>query len=231
MMIRQIPLGMWLREGVTFENFAGDANRQLLTALHDPHEHFVFLWGAHGLGKSHLLQAACHAATAHGERSVYLPLAEAGQFAPAILDGLEQMALVAIDDLDTVTGEREWETALFHLYNRIRDGGGCRLLVAARRPLTLLGLVLPDLRSRLGWGLVYQMQPLSDKDKLLALQQRARRRGFDLSDEVGDYLMRHYPRDTGRLFRLLDDLDQRSLAEQRRLTIPFVKQVIESEQE
>lgn len=224
---------MWLRQGATFDSYVSAANQQLLdnirriVALSD--EHFIFIWGAEGVGKTHLLQAACHVVTGNGQSSVYLPMQEAAQFAPEILEDLEQMSLVAIDDIDAVAGEQSWETALFNLYNRVRDSGTSSLIVSARQPLANLGLVLPDLLSRLSWGLVYQVQAMTDEEKLQALKQRADSRGFDLPDEVANYLLRHYQRQTAALFDLLERLDQRSLAEQRRLTIPFVKQVIETD--
>ncbi len=228
--VKQLPLGMWLREGASFDNYFATANSQLLASLKSSDEQFVFLWGTESVGKTHLLQAVCHVATAKGEGSVYLPMSEAEQFAPEMFEGLEQMSLVAIDDVDAIAGDRDWETALFNLYNRICDTGTGRLLVAANKPLPELGLALPDLQSRLSWGLVYQVQAMSDDEKGLALKQRADSRGFELPDEVAHYLLRHYQRQTSALFKLLERLDQQSLAEQRRLTIPFVKQIIEAEE-
>ncbi len=227
--IKQLPLGMWLREAANFENFLTSLfNQPLLASLKNAEEPFVFLWGGASTGKSHLLQAACHAITARGGNSVYLPMSEVDQFAPEMLEGLEQMPLVAIDDVDIIAGDRDWETALFSLYNRIRDSGNNRLLVAANKPLLEIGWLLPDLQSRLSWGLVYQVQAMNDNEKRLALQQRADHRGFELPDDVANYLLRHYQRQPSALFELLDMLDQYSLAEQRRLTIPFVKQIIET---
>lgn len=228
--LNQLSLSMWLRESATFANYVSGGNAQSVTALQQAcaggSERFIYLWGGDGVGKSHLLQGACHAAAEQG--SVYLPLSEPG-LAPEMLEGLEQMAVVAVDDLDAIAGQREWETALFHLYNRIRDQGHGVLLIAASQPLAGVALTLPDLRSRLAWGLVFQLHTLSDGEKLAALQQRAHQRGFELSEEVGRYLLRHYQRDMSALFELLELLDQRSLAQQRRLTIPFVKEVIGSE--
>lgn len=228
--LNQLSLRMWLRESATFANYVAGSNLQVITALQQAcsggSERFIYLWGSDGVGKSHLLQAACHAAAEHG--SVYLPLSEPG-LAPEMLEGLEQMAVVAVDNIDAIAGQREWETALFHLYNRIRDQGHGVLLIAANQPLAAVAIKLPDLRSRLAWGLVFQLHTLSDAEKLAALQQRARQRGFELSEEVGRYLLRHYQRDMSALFELLELLDQRSLAQQRRLTIPFVKEVIGSE--
>lgn len=228
--VQQLALRMWLRESATFANYVSGSNAQVVAALQQActggAERFIYLWGGDGVGKSHLLQAACHAATEGG--SVYLPLNEPG-LAPEMLDGLEQMAVVAVDNLDAIAGQRDWETALFHLYNRIRDQGHGVFLIAANQPLAGSALTLPDLRSRLAWGLVFQLHTLSDGEKLAALQQRAHQRGFELSEEVGRYLLRHYQRDMSALFELLELLDQRSLALQRRLTIPFVKEVIGAE--
>ena len=232
--VRQLPLSMWLPPGASFANYVSAANRQALAgcrAAVDGQERFVYLWGATAVGKTHLLQAACHGATDRGAGSVYLPLRQADQFAPEILEGLEQMAVVALDDIDAVAGQRPWEIALFDLYNRIRDRGHGALVMASRRPLAELGLALPDLQSRLAWGLVYQLQPMSDAEKHQALRRHADERGFELPDEVGRYLLRHYHRQTGALFELLQRLDRVSLAEQRRLTIPFVKQIIDSDPE
>jgi DnaA family protein len=225
-MVKQLPLSMWLREGATFTNYVAGENEQVVKALSQ--EQFVYLWGNEGVGKTHLLQAACHAASAANKASAYLPMAEVAELLPEMLEGLEQMDVIVVDDIDAIAGDKQWETALFHLYNRVRDSGQGVLFVAATQPLASIKLNLPDLQSRLAWGLVYQLHALSDDEKLAALQQRADSRGFELPDEVGRYLLRHLPRDMVALFGLLDRLDQLSLAEQRRLTIPFVKQVIES---
>ena len=223
----QLALRMWLRESATFENFIEGSNGLLLDSLKQlgQSEHFIYFWGPDGEGKSHLLQAACHAVSDRGGTAVYLPLSEPS-LVPEMLEGLEQMSLVAVDNIEAVAGDGAWETALFNLYNSIRDQGRGALVVAGLQPLAALGLRLPDLQSRLAWGLVFQLQVLSDAQKLVALQQRAHGRGFELSDEVGQYLLRHCRRDMAGLFMLLDKLDHASLAHQRRITIPFVKNII-----
>ena len=221
---------MWLRQGATFASYVAGTNAQLVELISRSEiagqDRFFYLWGSEGVGKSHLLQAACHAATARAEGGVYLPMREIAELGPEMLEGMEHMAVVAVDDIDAIAGQRAWETAFFHLYNRIRDQGHGMLLVASSQPLAAVEFGLPDLQSRLAWGLVFQMQALSDDEKLLALQQRADSRGFELPDEVGRYLLRHYLRDMSALFDLLERLDQHSLEQQRRLTIPFVKQVM-----
>jgi DnaA family protein len=144
---------------------------------------------------------------------------------PQMLEGMEQMALLALDDVERLAGNREWEQALFHLYNRMRDAGH-RMIVAGNAAPAALGITLPDLLSRLGWGPVYQLQTLNDSEKAAALRMRARQRGMDLSGEVADYLLHHASRDMHDLFALLERLDEGSLAAQRKLTIPFVRTFI-----
>ncbi len=225
-MASQLPLHIGLGDYARFENFYAGPNRELLDTLQGfaagSDERFCFLAGAFGSGKSHLLQACCAAV---GGRAVYLPLSAIHQPTPDLLDDLEQMSLVCLDDIDGICGQPDWEEALFDLYNRIREAGG-RLLVAAEGLPQALGIRLPDLVSRLRWGLVYQLRPMDDGERLAALQLRARLRGFELPDDTGQYLLRRMPRDLPALFELLDHLDQASLVAKRRLTIPFVRTVL-----
>lgn len=221
----QLPLGIGLKDAATFDNFFSAGNELVLEALQQGNDRMLYLWGPTGCGKSHLLQALCHETAANGQSPVYLPLEELRMLSPELLEGLEQQALIAVDDIQAIAGIWQWEEALFHLYNRVRDGGQ-RLVVSATVAPAGLGLTLPDLVSRLGWGPVFQLTLLSDTDKRAALQMRARRRGLEMGDEVADYLMRRCPRDMDSLFNLLNQLDQASLAAQRRLTIPFVRELL-----
>jgi DnaA family protein len=117
--------------------------------------------------------------------------------------------------------------ALFSLYNRLRDAGAC-LVIAARVPPEQLGIELADLRSRLSWGLIFELKGLSDEQRLVALQHRARARGLELPQEVGQFLLRRYPRDMSTLFGLLEVLDRASLEAKHKLTLPFVKSVLKT---
>ena len=224
-MSQQLPLGIALRDGAAFENFYPGSNQAAVAAVHGMAAPGVYLWGAPGTGKTHLLQAACAAALRQNNRAAYLPLREAAQFTPAMLQGWEDFALVCVDDLDAVAGHADWERALFHLYNGVRDAGGCLHVTAAAAPAQS-GIALADLRSRLGHAPVYQLQALDDAGKLAVLQQRAMRRGFELPAETADYLFSRYQRDMHSLCNLLDVLDTASLAAQRKLTIPFVRNVL-----
>jgi DnaA family protein len=229
-MLPQLALDMRLAPGTSFASYFVGANGEAVDAVRAlaeaRGESFLFLYGSRGLGKSHLLQAACRLAADMGEPVAYLPLVEAVQWSPTVVDGLESMALVALDDLDAVVASAEWQEALFHLFNRLRSAGQ-RLLVAAERRPADLGLALNDLVSRLQWGLVLRLQDHDDAQKAAGLHFHARLRGLELPAETVRYLLVHYPRELPSLFRLLDRLDQASLMAQRRLTVPFVRQILQ----
>jgi DnaA family protein len=229
-MAKQLLLDIGLLDSISFANFYSAGNQQVVSCLKnlagDNGEYFVYLWGSRGCGKTHLLQAACHLVANHGGTPVYVPLQQKEEFSPEVLQGLEDLSLVAIDDVQAVAAHGKWEEALFYLYNRVRERGS-RLVVAGNTSPAGLGLTLPDLSSRLAWGLVFQIQTLNDNDKTTALKMRAEHRGFDLPDEVAQYLLRRCSRDMQSLFDLLDQLDIASLAEHRRLTIPFVRNIIQ----
>lgn len=227
--MQQLPLQLLPKEGCTFNSFFAGSNHlvfEILKNIFDAgSEQQIYIWAAQGRGKSHLLQAACHAASARGLTASYLPLAQMPGVTPDILEGIEQLDLVAIDDLDSILGQADWEHALFALINLSRTSE-VRLLFAAEKNPAVQDLILPDLRSRLTWGPVFNLQALTDDEKQAALQWRAQARGLELPDNVANYLIEHCPRDLFALFESIDTLDQASLAQQRRLTIPFVKQVL-----
>jgi len=146
----QLPLGLVLRDSARFAGFFSGPNTEAVRALQalavGEGETLVYLFGVDGLGKTHLLQAACHAAGESGQTAAYLPLAELHGLSPDLFDGLERMQLVCVDDVQTIAGQPDWETGLFHLFNRLRDVGG-RLLVAGLERADRIGLQLPDLVS------------------------------------------------------------------------------------
>lgn len=229
-MINQLTLGVGLKDEATFANFYSGNNAQLVTALQyaaqGTGEKIIYFYGAFGQGCTHLLQACCHEAHQNHRSSVYIPLLKKNDFSPEIFEGLESLQLVCVDDVHGIAGDPVWEEALFHAYNRIHDAGGC-LIVTANVAPKALGLALPDVVSRLTWGIIFQLQPLTDAEKLLILMMRAERRGMTLSEEVGKFILNHCPRHMSTLFAALDALDKISLAAQRKLTIPFVKTVLQ----
>jgi len=227
----QLPLGLELRDNARFESFYPGENEEVVGCLRScaggPFEPLVFVAGAAGLGKTHLLQAACHHAAQFQRSAVYLPLGQAADMSPGILDGLEQMDLACLDDIDAIAGQAIWEQGLFDFFNRARDAGHV-LLVSASMRADRIGFELPDLVSRLGWGVTYLLKPLDDETVLAAMMARARGRGLELPEETARYLLHRFPRNLGSLFALFDELDRASLVNQRRLTIPFVKAVLEA---
>ncbi len=226
----QLTLGLSLKDEATFDNFYTGKNTEIVEELKKTAsgqgERIVYLCGSRGQGCSHLLQACCHHAHQSQLRSVYLPFTNLIMLSPDILSGLEELALICLDDLHLIAGQPEWEEAVFHFYNRVYDAGG-RVVIAAHDLPKAIHVGLPDLVSRLSWGIVYQLHSLSDAEKLLVLTMRAHRRGISLSEEVGKYILTHCPRHMGTLFAALEALDKASLAAQRRLTIPFVKEVLQ----
>ncbi|CAM4183293.1 DnaA inactivator Hda [Serratia silvae] len=173
-----------------------------------------------------MLHAACAELSQCGEAVGYVPLDKRAYFVPEVLDGMEQLALVCIDNIECIAGDEEWEMAIFNLYNRILETGRTRLFITGDRPPRQLNLHLPDLASRLDWGQIYKLQPLSDEEKLQALQLRAKLRGFELPEDVGRFLLKRLDREMRTLFMTLDQLDRASITAQRKLTIPFVKEIL-----
>lgn len=229
-MIDQLTLGVGLKDQATFANYYAGVNGPLIQELKNTSsgmgERIIYFCGSGGQGCTHLLQACCHEANRHKLTAGYIPLASLIEFSPAIFEGLESLMLVCIDDLHLIAGRPAWEEAFFHAYNRIHDAGG-RLIVTANVMPKSLGVALPDVVSRLSWGVVFQLQPLTDKEKLGVLIMRASLRGMTLSEEVGKFILNHCPRHMSTLFAALEALDKTSLAAQRKLTIPFVKFVLQ----
>lgn len=213
-----------------FETYHEAANGAALAGLRqlvrETGRQALWVHGPTGVGKTHLLQASSAFAGQRGLTSAYLPLAASGELVPGLLAGLEQIDLVALDDIDAIAGHTAWEQALFTLYNELMEQGG-RLACSAQLPPSGLAFKLPDLASRLSACVVHRLLPIAERDQGPALQRRAEHRGLELPDETLSYLTRRTPRDFATLCRLLDDLDTEALAAQRRLTVPFVRQVLE----
>jgi DnaA-homolog protein len=230
---QQLSLGVSLNDDATFENFyapANTPNAQILSALQTQiekvNEPFIFRWGAPGCGLTHLLLGACHYAQTLEKTFQYFPLRELAGYAPdELFSGLEALDLIVLDAIDEVINRPEWELALFNLFNRLRDAGKLLLVAAVQGPQEL-SIRLPDLKSRLQWGAIFHVHTLDDDQKQAALQFRAKARGLELNDEVAAYIIQRLPRDMNELFWQLNRLDHASLAEQRKLTIPFVKKIL-----
>jgi regulatory inactivation of DnaA Hda protein len=167
----QLSLGVSLRDDATFDNYfvASERTAQAIHRLKclagDPDQQLLMVWGMRGSGLTHLLQAACHIAGEHQRRVQYLPMADVrGYEAAHLCDGLEEMDIVCLDGIEHICGNAQWEKNLFHLFNRLRDGGKS-LLVSSHESPTTLPIALADLKSRLLGCEVYQIESLNDEGK------------------------------------------------------------------
>jgi DnaA-homolog protein len=228
--LRQIPLGVRLPDRAVFAGFLPAHNVQALEHVRrlagGERSGLSWLCGPSGCGKTHLLQATCSAASVT-LRAGYLPLAAVATLGVGVLDGLLQLECLCLDDIDRVAGQLEWERAIFSLLRELEDAGG-RLLLSAQTPPALVRWALADLGSRCAAGAVFQLRALDEDERRAALQLRARLRGLELPEETWQWLRRRFPRDMRTLYELLDTLDEAALAAQRRLTVPFIREVLQA---
>ncbi len=229
-MAGQLALRVKLRDDARFDNFHGERNAAAAFRLQESVKQSsvpcIVVCGDEDTGKSHLLQAVCHWAEEHELTAVCLSIEEILPFGPAALDGLEQFQRVCLDDLQALANKPDWEEAVFHLYNRIFDCGGQLVFSMTDLP-GHLPFSLPDLVSRLRHGLLVQLTPQRDEDRTRILMARAEQRGLVLGEDVAAFILRRAPRRLADLLAILDQLDDNSLKAQRRLTIPFVKTVLD----
>jgi DnaA family protein len=226
--VAQLPLAVGLADHARFETFVAGANGSAvahLRAAGNGAAEVLWIWGAASTGKSHLLQAACHAATVAGHRAMYVPLGTALAAEPGILAGLETVDVLAIDAAERVAADADWERTLFALLNGVRERRGT-LVLAARTAPAASGFRLPDLASRVAGAVTYRLQPLDHEGRVLALLAHAGARGLDLERPAAEYLLNRVDRDMAGLVRWLDRLDRESLVEQRRVTIPFIRELL-----
>lgn len=221
--MQQLVFDLAAPEPPSFANFVPGRNAEAFAALvrfasGAADETGLLLWGGQGVGKTHLLRAAVASSQAQGREAIYV--GEAGALGATDPDVLATRALVAVDAIDGASAEIQGR--LFSLYNGLKGHRGHLLVAAAVPPAALT--VREDLRSRLGWGLVYEIVALTDAEKPAALQAYARQRGLRVGDGVVEYLLVHGRRDMAWLTASLAALDRHSLAAKRPLTVPFVRE-------
>ena len=228
-MAEQIPVQFDLQAEQSFASFYTASHQQVIQHLTDTAsgegEQQLYLWGKHGSGKSHLLQACCLHAHQRRRTAFYLPLDDHELPSPEILSGLETYDLVCIDNIDNCAGKSDWELGLFNFYNLHRENNN-QLIVAAHCPANYLAIELADLKTRMNWGLTLKLHELSDTEQIAALTFKAKNLGFEISPQVGDFLRKHYARDLPELWHLLPKLEQATLVAKRKLTVPFLKQIL-----
>lgn len=233
-MAEQLPLPVQLPDGETFSSFVVGENQQLVHQLRTLCEDktaeltpfLTFISGDNGVGKSHLLYALCHEAQLKDKTHLYISLKQKNEFSEHLLLGLEDLDIVCLDDIHLIQEDENWQIAIFDLINRIKERGCCHLVLTANAGPNRLEFQLPDLQSRLGWGVSYRIQTLEESLRAEALTIRAEQRGLALTEDVARFLIAHTKRDMPSLMAVLNTLDQLSLQEKRRLTIPFIKSAL-----
>jgi DnaA family protein len=228
----QLALPFYLNEKHTFENFYPGANHLLVRCLKalilgEAPTPMLYMWGHQGVGCTHLLQASYYYAKANKKNALYFSLEDVQQKYTAndlqcLIQGYD---IVCIEALESIANQIQWEEALFHVYN-ILIANSTPMIFAAHQVPKQLTFTLPDLISRLNSGLLFQVHELNDQEKLRALQLRAKLHGLELSESVAQFLLSRLARDSKALFGVLEQLDQSSLIHQRKLTIPFVKEIL-----
>lgn len=234
-MAQQITLPVQLPDGEIFSTFHGNENQQLIHHLErlarqkvDQQTPIVsYIHGDRGCGKSHLLFSVCHEALINDIPHIYIGLKQIADLSVDMLDGLENMGVICIDDIEQLKGHADWQVGIFDLINRVIENGRSFILFSANTNPKRLAIELDDLRSRLVWGITFSVKAISESNKAGALINRAEHRGMHMPDEVANFLMTHVPRDMKNLIKVLDRLDTLSLQEKRKLTVPFVKSALQ----
>lgn len=228
-MSRQTLIPVNAESESSFDSFCVGNNTELLTEIHRIVEgvqsrRVLYFWGEAGTGKTHLLNACCQLARTLARPHAYLPL-DGLDLDQSGIDGIEPRALVCFDDLQTIAGNTSAQAIVFNLYEKLINRSGT-IIVSANQAIGWLGLELKDLESRLASGGIYRLARLQEQDQLGALKSRARDKGINLNDQVLKFIITHYQRDTASLFSLLDRIDNVSLVEQRKITVPFIKSLL-----
>jgi DnaA-homolog protein len=215
----------------TFANYIASGNETVYHVLQDvircETESSIYLWGRRGTGKTHLLQAAVAYLSAQGKTPFYLPLVAWQQFSPEMLDGLETLDLVCLDDIQYIVGQPEWEQAVFHLFNQLRDMG-TPLIISSNNAPNALGLGLSDLVSRFSWGGVYYLEPADDNRRREVLHSYAHELGLHLPENVFHLLLHETTeQDLKTLTQWIKRIDQASFAMKKKPNLAWVRHLLE----
>ena len=228
--LSQIPFEFGNFQKIDFASFIQGKNKELLSLLNTvtkkEQNECLYIWGPHGTGKTHLLQAACKQASEINYQVAYIPLKHHKEFDPEILNGLGQLDLICIDDVEFISDNLEWQQRLTLVYNEIRDNSNSIIFSSTFSPRSI-SIELDDLRSRLSWGQVFKIKPPDDQLKIQILKKKATERSFELSNNVAEFLIHRSDRDLNSLIIILDKIDRLSLAKKRKVTIPLVKELID----
>ncbi|MBE1301221.1 MAG: DnaA regulatory inactivator Hda [Alteromonadaceae bacterium] len=231
---QQMPLPIANLPRFAFDNYLTGENAELLfrlknlSPIESSHKKPIFIYcGDEAVGKSHLLHASYQKIQSQGYNTTFLDLNSLVDYPPMILEQMEQLDVIFIDHLDAIVGKREWEVALFDLINKVLEREKGLIVLTSRTIPALTEFSLPDLKSRLMWGDTIKIVPLNNDDKQAYFMMKAKERGFKLTEDVTKYLINRIARDTKTLNTWLDKLDEVSLQEKRKLTIPLLKQLLD----
>ncbi len=222
----QLPLDIRLDDSARLDNFYLGDNQQLvqrLEGLRENHHEFYFVWGNQSVGKSHLAQAICRDLSEREKVAVYIPL-DNQAMRPEVLEGLEFADVVCLDAFEHIATDPEWEVAIFDLFNRIKLSDKS-LLIFSEISIASIQVELADLRSRLTSMEVYKLNGLNPDNQADCIKTLGQHRGLQISDEVASFLMIRTERNVAKIAGMIEQLDRQSLTHQRKITIPFVKQV------
>jgi len=217
----------------TFNSFFSGNNEENICHLKQflvSNDRQIFLSGETGTGKTHLLQASCQYASEQDKSCFYFSFKTRPFPKLDLLDGLETFDLICFDDIENMATKKEWEQGFFHLYNRNQDAHQ-RLLLAANCPPNALKLQLPDLKTRMAWGLSLKLNSLTEEQQLQALIYKAKALGFDMPSKVGKFLIVHYAHDLTSVWNILGQIEYATLAAKRKISIPFLKQIMQQQAE
>ena len=205
-----------------FDKFLGTENAELVYVLQHKHGQFIYVWGEEGAGKSHLLQAWVAQALDAGRNALYIDAA-ATPLTEAALDA----EYLAIDQIEKLNNEEQ--ALLFAIFNRFRNSGkGFLLLSSEYTPLQLV--IREDLRTRMAYCLVYEVKPLTDREKIDALVSMAAARQVTIDPEIFEYLLNHWQRDMDSLMQMLDTLDNYAVMMGKRITLPLLRQLLKQQE-
>lgn len=223
----QLPLEVQLDGSARLDNFYPGNNLQLvqkLTKLPHSKDDFIFVWGSAEVGKSHLAQAVCRHYSENDLTAAYFPL-DNSALAPEVLEGMEFADIVCIDSLQPVLRDRAWQQSLFNLFNNLKNNHRQFIVFDEYSPKNLI-MHLADLKSRFGSMEIYKLEGLTDRQRIGFVISNAEHRGLEISTEVAHFILARASRGVKALINIIDLLDTQSLAQQRKVTIPFVKKVL-----
>ncbi|MBP6345339.1 DnaA regulatory inactivator Hda [Neisseriaceae bacterium CLB008] len=204
-----------------FNDFLGDSNRELIHILQHQQERFIYVWGATGVGKSHLLKAWVAQALEQGEAAAYVDASK-----EPLGDHLRENRFLAVDAVEALSGHEQ--VTLFSIFNQFRDLSGGHLLISGDVAPAFLN-IREDLRTRMGYCLVYEVKALTDLEKINSLREMAKARQLVIGDELFRYLLTHWRRDMDSLMQIVEALDHYSMALHKPITLPLLKKLLNQE--